>query len=138
MSKLYRVFTHTSGDESITERLVSADSVDEAEAKAIGNVKAQNLGKGDTAQATSQANTTILSVKECGKQGVLAINRLPLTSISAIAGALQVPVTPPAAPSIPQEWQDFKNDILNLADLGDNGTFEEAIVILTAKLSAEA
>lgn len=84
---LYRVYTHTEGDESVSERLVEAESVREASDKAIGNVKDQNLGKPGKTQAESQANTRVLAVKKCGKNGVLTINRFPL----AVAEAFMEP-----------------------------------------------
>ncbi len=81
---LYRVYTHTEGDESVSERLVEAASVGEAESKAIGNVKDQNPGKPGKSQAESQAGTRVLAVKRCGKNGVLTINRFPLAVVEAL------------------------------------------------------
>jgi len=81
---LYRVYTHTEGDESVSERVVEANSAKDAHAKAIANVKDQNLGKGGTTQAEAQANTRVLAVKKCGKNGVLTINRFPLAVVEAL------------------------------------------------------
>lgn len=82
--ELWRVYTHTKGDESVTERLVSAKNAKEAEANALSNVKAQNLGKGDTSQEESIANTTVLTVKKAGKNGVLTVNRFPVAAVEAM------------------------------------------------------
>jgi hypothetical protein len=82
---LYRVFTHTKGDESVSERVVEAGSEDEARNKAIANVKAQNLGKGEKTQPEAQGDTEVLSVHLCGKNGVLTINRIPLSIIQDLA-----------------------------------------------------
>ena len=81
---LYRVYTHTEGDESVSERLVEADSAKEAREKAIGNVKDQNPGKPGKTQAESQADTRVLAVKKAGKNGVLTINRFPLAVVEAL------------------------------------------------------
>lgn len=81
---LYRVYTHTTGDESVSERLVEADSANDARDKAIANVKDQNQGKGGKTQAEAQADTRVLAVKKCGKNGVLTINRFPLAVVDAL------------------------------------------------------
>ena len=81
---LYRVYTQTEGDESVSERLVEADCIEEARCKAVGNVKGQNTGKPGKTQAESQAGTRILAVKKCGKNGVLTINRFPLAVVEAL------------------------------------------------------
>ena len=80
---LYRVYTHTEGDESVSERVVEAGSIIEASNKAIANVKDQNPGKGVKTQAEAQADTRVLAVKKCGKNGVLTINRFPLAVVEA-------------------------------------------------------
>ena len=126
MARLFRVFTATEGDTSITERLVCADDDAGARVAAIANVKSQNPTKGDTKPKTSKENTTILSVKECGKHGVLVINRIPLSSLSAIHDALTHSATPTLS--------DHLADILRLADLPEGSTLEEAIQIIEAKL----
>ena len=81
---LYRVYTHTEGDESVSERIVEANSAKEAQEKAIGNVKDQNPGKPGKSQAESQADTRVLAVKKAGKNGVLTINRFPLAVVEAL------------------------------------------------------
>ncbi len=81
---LYRVYTHTAGDESVSERLVEADSAKDARDKAVANVKDQNQGKGGKTQAEAQAETRVLAVKKCGKNGVLTINRFPLAVVEAL------------------------------------------------------
>lgn len=82
--ELWRVYTKTEGDESMTERLVSAKDKKEAREKALENVKAQNLGKGENSQAASQANTTVLAVKKAGKNGVLCTSRIPLSVLDSL------------------------------------------------------
>lgn len=83
---LWRVYTQTEGDESVTERLVCAKDKKEAADKAINNVKAQNLGRGDTSQQQSKFNTSVLAVKKCGKDGVLCTSRFPVAVIDALKG----------------------------------------------------
>lgn len=119
--KLFRVYTHTSGDESITERLVGA--VDEAEASklAILNVKAQNLGKGLKDESLSRENTSILSVKECGKGGVLCTNRFPIKAISELFNGLNPTLL---------ELQDHKSDILRIAGIPEDSTLDEAVITI--------
>jgi len=86
VEQLWRVYSHTDGDESVSERIVTAASSVEAEKKAILNIGAQNIGKGLTDQATSQKNTHILCCKKAGKDGVLTINRIPVAAIQAMKG----------------------------------------------------
>lgn len=81
---LYRVYTQTVGDKSVSERIVEANSIGEARDKAVGNVKGQNPGKGDKSQAESQADTRVLAAKRCGKNGVLTINRFPLAVVDML------------------------------------------------------
>lgn len=83
---LWRVYTQTEGDESVTERLVAAKDKKEAGEKALNNVKAQNLGKGDTSQQQSKFNTTVLAVKKAGKDGVLCTTRFPTSVLNAMKG----------------------------------------------------
>jgi hypothetical protein len=80
---LYRVFTHTEGDKSVSERLVEAGSKTEAREKAIANVKDQNPGKGNKTQEEAQADTRVLAVRKCGKKGVLTINRFPIAVVES-------------------------------------------------------
>lgn len=124
--KLYRVYTHTQGDESITERLVSATGADDAQSKALTNVKAQNVGKGRTDQEDSQNNTTILSIKECGRNGVLCTNRFPLSSLSNIYNSLS------SSGTISEEVKDFRKDINQLLGLNEDASMEESVKVLEA------
>ena len=135
MTKLFRVYTHTLGDESITERLVAADSKKEAEANALDNVKAQNLGKGNTSQASSKGNTTVLSSRECGKHGVLATNRIPVASLALMASSLFATEHAALNSTV---LKDFQSDMRNLAGMPEDASLEEVTTVLTAMLSAEA
>lgn len=127
--KLFRVYTHTLGDKSITERLVAAATEAEARISALANVKAQNLGKGCTSQEDSQNNTTILSVKECGRDGVLATNRIPVASIESIFAALSAHDA--------QTTADFQDDMRKLAGLPDGSPLEEVTVVLSTMVAPE-
>jgi hypothetical protein len=80
-TQLWRVFTYTEGDESVSERIVAAPTAKEAKLLAVMNVKAQNLGKGHNTEAEARANTRILAAKKCGKDGVLTINRFPVAVV---------------------------------------------------------
>lgn len=122
----------TVGDESVTERIVIAKDSKEASVSAIANVGAQNLGKGLTPTSESRANTTVLAVKEAGKEGVLVINRFPVTALKIIASNMYGPT------NIEQEFLDHKTDLLDLAGLPEGSSIEEAILVLSTMLSNEA
>lgn len=126
--KLFRVYTYTSGDSAITERLVAAGTAEVAESFAIGNVKAQNPTKGLTSVASAQENTTVLAVREAGSDGVLCVGRIPVNAVEEIAAALN-----PAIKGY-KELLDQADDILRLADLPKGSMLAEAIKILEAKL----
>jgi hypothetical protein len=78
MTQLWRVHTYTDDDECVSERIVAADTAEEASELAVLNVKAQNMGKGHKSVAESRAGTQVLSVKKCGNKGVMVISRFPV------------------------------------------------------------
>lgn len=82
--RLYRVWRHTSGDESMHEIIVLASSKAEAETRAIEHVKATNPGSGTRTKATSEALTSILSVKAVRHLYCLEISTVPVAAIMAI------------------------------------------------------
>jgi hypothetical protein len=82
--RLYRVWRHTEGDESIHEIVVLASSSDEAEEKALAHVKATNKGKGTRSKETSEDLTRVLSVKRVGHKSCLEISQVPVAAIKAI------------------------------------------------------
>lgn len=86
-SRLYRVWMHTLGDESIHELIVTAANAAEAEARARDHVKASNLGKGNRATATSRALSRVLSVKATTKPYCLEIHQIPVAAARAIASS---------------------------------------------------
>lgn len=126
--KLFRVYTYTVGDTAIVERLVAQNDARAAESSAIANVKAQNPAKGLTSMTSSQANTSVLVVREAGKDGVLCVSRIPVDAIDTLAYALN----PNLAKS--QELLDHRQDILRLADLPEGSDLSEALKIIEARL----
>ena len=82
--RLYRVWRHTTGDESMHEIIVLADSPADATAKAVAHVKATNPGKGTRPKATSERLTTVLSVKKVVHKNCLEISQVPVAAIRAI------------------------------------------------------
>lgn len=82
--RLYRVWRHTEGDESMHEIVVLAASPEEAEANALSHVKATNQGKGSRSKKTSENLTQVLSVKRVGHKSCLEISQVPVAAIKAI------------------------------------------------------
>lgn len=82
--RLYRVWRHTEGDESMHEIIVVASSAADAEAKAKAHVKATNPGSGTRSKATSESLTKILSVKRVVHKHCLEITSVPVAAIRAI------------------------------------------------------
>lgn len=120
MSKLFRVYTLTEGDHSVSERFVSADTEASARHQALLNVKAQNTGKGLKASGESKAQTRILSCSEAGVNGVVTTHRIPVRAW----------VEARASMSVSQVLADLQNDVLNLAGLPSGSSSEEALQIL--------
>lgn len=84
VSRLYRVWRHTEGDESMHEIIVVASSPEEAKANALAHVKATNPGKAGRTQEESMGLTEILSVKRVGHKTCLEISKVPVAAIEAI------------------------------------------------------
>lgn len=86
MPRLFRVWRHTEGDESMHEIIVIASSAKEAEENALSHVKASNQGKGGRSKATSASLTRILSVKPVRQKLCLEISKVPVEAIKKIKG----------------------------------------------------
>lgn len=84
--RLYRVWRHTEGDESMHEIVVLATFPEEAKEKALSHVKATNKGKGGRSKETSENLTRVLSVKRVGHKFCLEISQVPVAAIIAIKG----------------------------------------------------
>lgn len=82
--RLYRVWRHTEGDESMHEIIVVATSPEEAKENALGHVKATNPGKPGRTQEESKALTKVLSVKRVGHKTCLEFSKVPVAAIKAI------------------------------------------------------
>lgn len=82
--RLYRVWRHTKGDESMHEIVVLACSTKEAEVNALDHVKATNQGKGSRSKAASESLTTVLSVKPVRHKRCLEIAQVPVAAIAKI------------------------------------------------------
>ena len=92
--RLYRVWRHTTGDESMHEIIVLATSPADAQAKAIAHVKATNPGKGTRSKAASEKLTTVLSVKRVVHKNCLEISQVPVAAILAIPRSATPKVKP--------------------------------------------
>ena len=82
--RLYRVWRHTEGDESMHEIVVVASSPEEAKETALAHVGATNKGKRGRTQEESQELTRVLSVKRVGHKSCLEISQVPVAAIKAI------------------------------------------------------
>lgn len=80
MERLFRVFVHTEGDESIHEVIVTAENRNHAEERARSHVKASNPGKGRNA-AAAQKVTKILAVRATTKHHCLEIGVIPMAAV---------------------------------------------------------
>lgn len=84
---LYKVYVQTKDHPHILEMIVSAESKDSAEKKALTHVKEANPTKGRSLEE-SQSNSEVLFAKKAGKSGCLVTNKLPETAFRAISKAL--------------------------------------------------
>lgn len=82
--RLYRVWRHTVGDESMHEIVVLASTSEEAKENALAHVKATNQGKGTRTKETSKKLTQVVSVKRVGHKTCLEISQVPVAAIKAI------------------------------------------------------
>jgi hypothetical protein len=82
--RLFRVWRHTEGDESMHEIVVVASSPEEAKENALAHVKATNPGKPGRTQEESKALTKVLSVKPVRHKTCLEISQVPVAAIKAI------------------------------------------------------
>ena len=83
--RLFRVYLHTEGDESVHELIVTAEDREQAEARALDHVKAGNLGKGKRTQKESKNLTTILAIKKTSKPHCLEIHSIPAAAFSKLS-----------------------------------------------------
>ena len=75
--RLFRVYLHTDGDESVREYIVTATNEDEARARALRHVKSANLSKGERSQEESRVLTEVLAVAPTSKRHCLMIHSVP-------------------------------------------------------------
>ena len=84
---LYKVYVRTKDHPHILEMIVSADSKESAETKALGHVKEANPDKGRPLKE-SQANSEVIFAKKTGKSGCLVTNKLPVVAFKAISKSI--------------------------------------------------
>lgn len=77
MERLFRVYVHTRGDESVRELVVTASSEKQARERALDHVKAANQGKGDRSKVESERLTEILAVRPTSRPHCLMIHSIP-------------------------------------------------------------
>lgn len=123
--ELWRVYTHTAGDESVTERLVAATTDEEAKKKAKLNVKSQNLGKGDKSVEQSRNDTKVLFAKKCGKDGVIMMNRIPLAVVEGLMGHSTGEV---------EQLNDFYHDMCKLVEIDPGATTPEEVTTILGEM----
>ncbi len=84
MEKLFRVYLHTQGDESVREFVVTASSEKQAKERALDHVKAANQGKGARSKTTSESLTDILAVRPTSRPHCLMIHSIPLAVVDRL------------------------------------------------------
>lgn len=77
-SKLYKVYLHTQNDPAVQELVVSANNLQAAKQKALGHVKKSNPHKGSRSHCDAVKVTKVLSARETGTNGCVAIHKIPL------------------------------------------------------------
>lgn len=82
--RLFRVYVHTTGDHSVHEIVVVANTIDDAKLIAKKHVKAGNKGKGDRTKTQSEKLTDVLAVKPASKPYCLEIHSFPLSAFTDI------------------------------------------------------
>ena len=80
--KLFKVYLHTQNDPAVQELIVAACNLDEAKSAALGHVKRSNPHKGARSQSQAIKVTRVLSARETGTDGCVAIHRIPLDVFS--------------------------------------------------------
>ncbi|HPR06246.1 MAG TPA: hypothetical protein PK620_03365 [Denitromonas sp.] len=87
-SKLYKVYLHTQDDPAVQELVVSASNVQAAKQKALGHVKKSNPHKGARSHSDAVKVTKVLSARETGTNGCVAIHKIPLDVFTSAALAV--------------------------------------------------
>ncbi|QVN12050.1 MULTISPECIES: hypothetical protein [unclassified Burkholderia] len=86
--RLYKVYVQTLDHPHVLEMIVSADSKEAAEDKALGHIKEANPTKGRSLEE-SQKNSVVLSVKKAGKSGCIVTNKIPVLAFKDVQKALK-------------------------------------------------
>lgn len=84
MERLFRVYIHTQGDESVRELVVTASDEKQARERALDHVKAANQGKGDRTKAQSEVLTEILVVRPTSRPHCLMIHSIPAAVVDRL------------------------------------------------------
>lgn len=82
VDRLYRVYLHTSNDESIRELIVTAKDETQAKDRALKHVKASNPTKGSRSKKTAEKLTSILAVTPTSRKYCLAIHSIPAAVVA--------------------------------------------------------
>lgn len=85
--KLYKAYLHTQDDPAVQELIIAASNPEEATTKALGHVKKSNPHKGSRTHSQAVKVTRVLSVRETGLDGCVAIHRIPLDVFSSASKA---------------------------------------------------
>lgn len=85
--KLYKAYLHTQDDPAVQELIIAASNFEEAKVKALGHVKKSNPHKGSRTHSQAVKVTRVLSVRETGMDGCVAIHRIPLDVFSSASQA---------------------------------------------------
>lgn len=84
-NKLYKVYLHTQDDPAVQELVVSANNLQAAKQKALGHVKKSNPHKGSRSHSDAVNVTKVLSAREPGTNGCVAIHKIPLDVFTSAA-----------------------------------------------------
>lgn len=84
MEKLFRVYVHTKGDESVRELIVTASSEKQTRERALDHVKAANQGKGGRTKTQSENLTDILAVRPTSRPHCLMIHSIPAAVVDRL------------------------------------------------------
>ena len=84
MERLFRVYVHTQGDESVREFVVTALNEQQARERALDHVKAANQGKGSRSKTTAESLTDILAINPTSRPHCLMIHSIPLAVVDRL------------------------------------------------------
>lgn len=85
--KLYKAYLHTQDDPAVQELIIAASNLEEAKTRALRHVKKSNPHKGARTHSQAVKVTRVLSVRETGVDGCVAIHRIPLDVFSSASKA---------------------------------------------------